>query len=583
MLKTSFENKTHRPGLKPALVAVILVCWAIPMLLVVWLGGNYIVENQRSQARRDILQSTTNAVNLARRNLDSAIGASRKASYISTIGDAWAEYCKNGRRAELYSEVSAFLNNQYKYDDTFRSTFVTFVDEPSTSVYTYASNASYASVRRYQKLVQSKVLAGSEALGTGLRFLAAEGSLYMARNLLDNNYHPYAVLVMELNDETLFGSLYNVLWADSASIWVGGAPLILMGDEAQTPQVEPGSAAQYSAAGVIATVYGSEKLTAGGTLDYTFSYDLQSLRSQVRGMLLTLTLLTLILIPLIGAVIWFLEQMVNLPIAALGDASDRIAKGEFGTRVTAQHLRSREFYALGNNFNTMSDKLKNQFEHIYKEELALRDARIMALQSQINPHFLNNTLEIINWEARLAGDIKVTQMLEALSTMLEAAMDRRHSPLVHLSEELMYVDAYLFIIRERLGKRLTVEKQIAPDTLDEYVPRLILQPVLENAIEHGINPIQKGTITLRARREPGRLVLEIENDGVTTYDDLMKIEKLLGDEPLPEGTGSSSLGIRNVHQRLRMLYGEKSGLSITITETGTTLSKISIELEQSGQ
>ena len=130
--------------------------------------------------------------------------------------------------------------------------------------------------------------------------------------------------------------------------------------------------------------------------------------------------------------------------------------------------------------------------------IAQKESEYLALQNQINPHFLNNTLEIINWEARLADDVKVCQMLEALSTMLSAAMDRKHRPLIHLSEEMMYVDAYLFIIRERLGKRLTVEKEISPETLDCYVPRLVLQPLLENAVEHGINPVQKGTIIVRA-------------------------------------------------------------------------------------
>ena len=121
----------------------------------------------------------------------------------------------------------------------------------------------------------------------------------------------------------------------------------------------------------------------------------------------------------------------------------------------------------------MSGQLQSQFEHIYREELALRDARIMALQSQINPHFLNNTLEIINWEARMAGDVKVCGMLEALSTILTAAMDRDKRATVHLSQELMYVDAYLYIIKERLGKRLTVHKQIDPDTCLLYTSRCV--------------------------------------------------------------------------------------------------------------
>ena len=178
----------------------------------------------------------------------------------------------------------------------------------------------------------------------------------------------------------------------------------------------------------------------------------------------------------------------------------------------------------------------------------------------------------------------VRQIIPDLSLIhIYAAMDRKHRPLIHLSEEMMYVDAYLFIIRERLGKRLTVEKEISPETLDCYVPRLVLQPLLENAVEHGINPVQKGTIIIRAYREQDRLLLEIENDGVTTYDDLMKIQTLLSDEPLPEGTGSASLGIRNVHERVKIIYGQESGLSVTITEKGNTLSRMNIKFEQDGQ
>lgn len=200
----------------------------------------------------------------------------------------------------------------------------------------------------------------------------------------------------------------------------------------------------------------------GCALEYIVYSDTAAMRAQLRSTALLLAALLAALLPLMGAVIAFLYRKVNRPIVTLSGASAHIEQGEFGIQVDAGRLGSKEFAYLGNSFNAMSDKLKNQFERIYKEELALRDAKIMALQSQINPHFLNNTLEIINWEARLADDVKVCQMLEALSTMLNAAMDRKHRPLIHLSEEMMYVDAYLFIIRERLGKRLTVEKKISP-------------------------------------------------------------------------------------------------------------------------
>ena len=580
------QKMKHRRqlGLRQGMLGIILLCWVLPVVLIVTLGGVYILDSMTRQYRSDMMRSAQSAAAITGRNLDSMIAASRKASYIATMGNAWASYTKTGDYVTFYNEMQTFLTQQYRYDDKFRNTIVTLVDDPAAPIYT--SNSSYTSRRKYQRRVRDEVLVRSEALGTGIGFFAADGSLYMMRNLLDANYRTYGVLVMELNTDTLFDSMRSVIWMTDATVWLGDAEYTVAGSVRDAGELrgniraggQGGAPAQGSYA-----VWGSESVVPGCALEYIVYSDTAAMRAQLRSTALLLAALLAALLPLMGAVIAFLYRKVNRPIVTLSGASAHIEQGEFGIQVDAGRLGSKEFAYLGNSFNAMSDKLKNQFERIYKEELALRDAKIMALQSQINPHFLNNTLEIINWEARLADDVKVCQMLEALSTMLNAAMDRKHRPLIHLSEEMMYVDAYLFIIRERLGKRLTVEKEISPETLDCYVPRLVLQPLLENAVEHGINPVQKGTIIIRAYREQDRLLLEIENDGVTTYDDLMKIQTLLSDEPLPEGTGSASLGIRNVHERVKIIYGQESGISVTITEKGNTLSRMNIKFEQDGQ
>ena len=144
-------------------------------------------------------------------------------------------------------------------------------------------------------------------------------------------------------------------------------------------------------------------------------------------------------------------------------------------------------------------RLKYQFDHIYEEELALEDARIMALQSHINPHFMNNTLEIINWEARLAGNDKVSEMISSLGTLLDAPLDRKKQPEVPLKEELTYVKAYLFIMKERFGKRLEVTLEIPEELYQEKVPRLILQPVIENAIAHGVQVQGTGKVRITGK------------------------------------------------------------------------------------
>lgn len=456
------QKMKHRRqlGLRQGMLGIILLCWVLPVVLIVTLGGVYILDSMTRQYRSDMMRSAQSAAAITGRNLDSMIAASRKASYIATMGNAWASYTKTGDYVAFYNEMQTFLTQQYRYDDKFRNTIVTLVDDPAAPIYT--SNTSYTSIRKYQQHVRDEVLVRSEALGTGIGFFAADGSLYMMRNLLDANYRTYGVLVMELNTDTLFDSMRSVIWMTDATVWLGDAEYTVAGSVRDAGELrgniraggQGGAPAQGSYA-----VWGSESVVPGCALEYIVYSDTAAMRAQLRSTALLLAALLAALLPLMGAVIAFLYRKVNRPIVTLSGASAHIEQGEFGIQVDAGRLGSKEFAYLGNSFNAMSDKLKNQFERIYKEELALRDAKIMALQSQINPHFLNNTLEIINWEARLADDVKVCQMLEALSTMLNAAMDRKHRPLIHLSEEMMYVDAYLFIIRERLGKRLTVERR----------------------------------------------------------------------------------------------------------------------------
>ena len=240
---------------------------------------------------------------------------------------------------------------------------------------------------------------------------------------------------------------------------------------------------------------------------------------------------------------------------------DLIQEGNLGYQITFE-AGSREFVYLTESFNQMSSRLKYQFDHIYQEEMALKDARIMALQSHINPHFMNNTLEIINWEARLSGNMKISKMIESLSVLMNAAMDRKRRHVVPLKEELQYVEAYLHIMKERLGSKLTVEVEIAEDTLNEKVPRLILQPVIENAIEHGVIRSGSGTVVLRSYKKGDYLYLETENNGVMNEQERAKVDRLLAPDYDTSKESSGNLGIANVNQRLGILYGEPCGLAI---------------------
>ena len=222
----------------------------------------------------------------------------------------------------------------------------------------------------------------------------------------------------------------------------------------------------------------------------------------------------------------FFRRRISQPIRDLMEGAAHIRQGELGYQIESG-TGSREFQYLTDSFNQMSGQLRRQFNRLYQEELARRDAQIKALQAHINPHFLNNTLETINWQARMCGDVKASRMIESLSTVLDAALDRRGSPQVRLAEEMTYVNAYLYIITQRFGKRLTVDTDLPEELMDCLVPRLILQPMIENAVEHGVGPKGQGRVALRGSRQGNFLILEIENDGGLRPEDEAHIARLL--------------------------------------------------------
>lgn len=275
-------------------------------------------------------------------------------------------------------------------------------------------------------------------------------------------------------------------------------------------------------------------------------------------------------LPLLLVVIGLFYRHVSSPMETLSWANAQVQSGQRGYQIT-QEAPNTEFEKLYLNFNAMSTELKNQFEQSYQEQRATQKAQIKALQSQINPHFLNNTLEIISWEARLADNERVCAMIEALSTMLTAALDRDGRTQIPLSEELGYVEAYLYIIRERLGGNLQVSQEIAPEMREQLIPRLILQPIVENAVEHDITANRGGRLVLRAWQDGRRVILEVEHDGTMTDADRENIRRQASDED----SGKGRVGLRNVFQRLKLLYGDAGELTIDEVSSGTILARLS--------
>lgn len=562
-------------SLKHGLIALIAVCWVLPVLLILTLSGYFIRNNLQSRIDDTIETSVTNAMNMTRASIDSALAASRAASYDNVIQRAWTQFSEDADGVALYASVTEYLSQQYSYDENFRGVMLYFVKTPGT-IY-YASSRSNMGktdpIRNYRAYAHEIVREISRESSTSIRFFEANGVLYLLRNIVDSAFRPYAVIVMECDEQALFAPLNNIVWLTDASVDLNGIPRVIAGEGVSHEPGEQSARADQ--------LYPIERTLR--TSDYALVLSARSDGAQITNELPSsmrfLILVMIMAVPLLAFVIWAFYRYVTEPLARLIDAARHVKRGERGYAISPLP-ESREFRSLAEHFNSMSAELKTQFEQSYEEQLALQDARVKALQSQISPHFLNNTLEIINWEARMANNEKACRMIESLSTMLDAAMARGGSSVVTIAEELRYVEAYLYILSERYGERLRVDKQIDESLLDQPVPRLIFQPIVENAMEHGIEKRGNGSITLRIFAKK-HLYLEVENDGSMTPQDRENITRLLSWDGTSEEAENKlgRIGIRNVNRRIKILYGEEYGLSIEEIAPGCILARIVLPLK----
>jgi two-component system LytT family sensor kinase len=204
-----------------------------------------------------------------------------------------------------------------------------------------------------------------------------------------------------------------------------------------------------------------------------------------------------------------------------------------------------------------------------EQKRLLLEARLDALQRQINPHFLFNTLNSIASLVRLKPEL-AREMIVKLANILRALL-KDHDTYVPLSEELKFTDDYLDIEVVRFGAgKLKVEKQIDPRTLGVLVPSILLQPLIENSIKHGLEPrIHGGTVTLRSRLEGDRVLIEVADDGVG-----------MGNRPASAlRRPGAGIGMKNVRERLEVLYGNQARFSVVSTPGRGTL--VSIEIPAS--
>lgn len=326
-------------------------------------------------------------------------------------------------------------------------------------------------------------------------------------------------------------------------------------------------------------IYSLTTIIEGGIQDYVnaentnFSIIKDEMKRRSEQAVVVCIITTIIVVILSISLTMVALKSVIDPIKKLCEMSKQVAKGDFTARTKVES--KDEIAVLTNNFNEMTAEIGHLVKNIKTEQENLRFMEMKLLQAQINPHFLYNTLDAIIWLAEAKQTEKVVSMVTFLSdffrTMLSNGQDY-----IDFDEEKRHVESYLKIQQVRYQDILEFEIQISSELYQYKIPKLTLQPLVENALYHGIkNKRGKGKITILGYMEEKRMVLEVIDNGKgMSEEELARVRGYIAVDDR-----ESSFGMNNVNNRLKYYYGPESGIFLESRENEGTRVIISIPIK----
>ncbi len=252
-----------------------------------------------------------------------------------------------------------------------------------------------------------------------------------------------------------------------------------------------------------------------------------------------------------------LIRYLSAPLASLAQYQKDFGEGRI---VTTKLGRSRESAELSRSFNEMTGRINALVQKNYVAELNEKNAKLAALEAQVNPHFLYNTLQAIGTEALLNDETNIYRMLTALASNLRYSIKAEN--VVPLSDEMKYADNYIMLQKCRMGSRLNVDMIVEPKALEIPIPKISIQPLIENSILHGMEGDRDSIrILLTVRMSPEKLYIQVSDDGVGIPEEKVRmLKQSFKTQSLADK--NQSIGLANLYNRLLLLYGDRVDLTI---------------------
>jgi len=275
---------------------------------------------------------------------------------------------------------------------------------------------------------------------------------------------------------------------------------------------------------------------------------------------------------LVAVIVAFqLSRRITDPLEKLTLKMRRVQLGNFDVQDDENTVIAMdEVGHIQRHFRIMLERINELIKENFVKQLVIKDTQLKALQAQINPHFLYNTLESINWMAKVSKHSRISQMVESLGFLLRLSISEK-DPIISLHRELDIVNHYLVIQKLRFEERLDFSTQIPSHLLNCSVPKLSIQPLVENAINYALEPmIEPCSIRISAAVFEDHLHISVEDNGPGMSEHY--VGQLVKGEVEPKGTG---LGLGNIKERIKLLYGDEYGVTInSVRGAGTKVTLI---------
>ncbi|MBN2617197.1 MAG: sensor histidine kinase, partial [Spirochaetales bacterium] len=410
-----------------------------------------------------------------------------------------------------------------------------------------------------------------------------EDVIFLSRSVdyIKNGFHLKGILLIELN----FKNITDL--AEKTNLGDGGHILILddkdslvyfSGNRITAPFPESMVVAIKNYIGDLKTqINKTEYFISINTLIHTrwrivTVSNVNDIAEAKNDMIILLTIILLVSFILTTLISIYISKRITSPINKLKDSMFRLENGDFNTKVIVKG--QKEVVRLSMSFNTMIDKIRDLMDKVVTEQRETRKNELRALQNQINPHFLYNTLDSIVWLAENHRSEDVITTVVALAKFFRLSISKGATTIT-VAEEISHIESYLTIQKIRYINKFVYNIEIDQDVKTLEVMKLILQPIVENAIYHGIGDDME-YIGIKAYKDNNFLYFEVENSGYGISEE--KIEEIY--ELLRGNAEQTSVGLKNVYQRIKLFYGDEADIEILSELDEKTTIKIIIPLSE---